>query len=488
MATIDNKAGLFEYAGQKYFLAIDFYDEQGDMFTVDNESIESFEYINELNQLYITGSITLVDNKGYIDRLMNQMYPGCKVHFAQVNPKGDNEGTVKAQLNQIQADLVFVHQFFINNIQLIDRKQNVFRYKLQLVSSNIFKCLSVLNYTNYAKEPEKIFDIVKKLIGQAELTPDGETFGQVTSPVKMFYITNGNDNLLTSVKYLMNKQYYFNSNQKMYYEDKGYDPPRDTTPSMKFIWYNQFTDKIQLFDMNNRNTFSGFYNIVVSTGLDSLESMQNKENQNFSTVLKFPNIKFYQSMFRRHIYFFDIKKNDMLPLDDTKIDQPDLKQYFNKIHCPICSNTEKKMQDFVNKDTSFMKGVLPEKYYVRESYWNNRMDVYSTFVDAMTQNGAVIINTQGEILRKPANFIDLAVDKNIDYSKTDDCRDLKELERRYYQLHGTWVVAKVRNIIMPRLSRYRQNLTLFRNYKSKRPGGSGGCCGGSTSGGCSAGQ
>jgi hypothetical protein len=42
------------------------------------------------------------------------------------------------------------------------------------------------------------------------------------------------------------------------------------------------------------------------------------------------------------------------------------------------------MQDFVNKDTSFMKGVLPEKYYVRESYWNNRMDVYSTFVDAMT--------------------------------------------------------------------------------------------------------
>jgi len=65
---------------------------------------------------------------------------------------------------------------------------------------------------------------------------------------------------------------------------------------------------------------------------------------------------------------------------------------------------------------------------------------------------------------------------------------LKELERRYYQLHGTWVVAKVRNIIMPRLSRYRQNLTLFRNYKSKRPGGSGGCCGGSTAGGCSAGQ
>lgn len=49
MATIDNKAGLFEYAGQKYFLAINFYDEQGDMFTVDNESIESFEYINELN-------------------------------------------------------------------------------------------------------------------------------------------------------------------------------------------------------------------------------------------------------------------------------------------------------------------------------------------------------------------------------------------------------------------------------------------------------
>lgn len=114
----------------------------------------------------------------------------------------------------------------------------MFRYKLQLVSSNIFKCLTVLNYTNYAKEPEKIFDIVKKLISQADLTPDGDTFGQVVSPVKMFYITNGNDNLLTSVKYLMNKQYYFNSNQKMYYEDKGYDPPRDTTPSMKFIWYN----------------------------------------------------------------------------------------------------------------------------------------------------------------------------------------------------------------------------------------------------------
>ncbi len=469
MATIDNRAGLFEYAGNKYFLAIDFYDEQGDMIAVDNESVESFEYVNELNQLYITGSITLVDNKGYVDRLINQMYPGCKVHFAQVNPKGDNEGTVKAQLNQIQADLIFVHKFYINNIQLIDRKQNVFKYKLQLVSANIFKMLSVLNYTNYHKEPEKIFDIIKALISQAELKIDGQTFGQVVSPVKMFYITNGNDNLLTSVKYLMNKQYYFNKNQKMYYEDQGYDPPRDDTPSMKFIWYNQFTDKIQLFDMNQRSTFSGYYNIVVSTGLDNLEAMENKENQNFSTVLKFPNIKFYQSMFRRHIYFFDIKKNDMLPLDETKIDQPELKQYFNKIHCPICSNSEKKMQDFLCNDTSFKKGELPEKYYVRESYWNNRMDIFSTFVDAMTQNGAVVINTQGEILRKPANFIDLNVDKNIDYAKTDDNADLKDLERRYYQLHGTWIVAKVRNIVMPRISRFRQNLTLFRNYKSKRP-------------------
>jgi len=137
-------------------------------------------------------------------------------------------------------------------------------------------------------------------------------------------------------------------------------------------------------------------------------------------------------MFRRHIYFFDIKKNDMLPLDETKIDQPDLKQYFNKVYCPICSNSEKKMGDFINDDCSFKKGEPPEKYYVRESYWNNKMDVYSTFVDAMTQNNGVIINTQGEILRKPANLIDLNVDKNIDYSNTSDVRDLKDLETRYY--------------------------------------------------------
>ena len=62
-----------------------------------------------------------------------------------------------------------------------------------------------------------------------------DTFDAIKSDVKISYITNENDNVLTSVKHLLRKLYYYT--EKMH--------------SMKFIVYNETAHRYQLFDVAN---------------------------------------------------------------------------------------------------------------------------------------------------------------------------------------------------------------------------------------------
>ena len=43
----------------------------------------------------------------------------------------------------------------------------------------------------------------------SNLTIDKDTFDKVQAPVTSFFIANGNDNALTTVKYLLSRLYYY---------------------------------------------------------------------------------------------------------------------------------------------------------------------------------------------------------------------------------------------------------------------------------------
>ena len=94
-----------------------------------------------------------------------------------------------------------------------------------MVSINWQNCISNVNYSNYSQESKDIFSIVKALLVQKELVPNKETFDSIKTAVKLDYITSSNDTVLTSVKYLLNKLYYY----------------KDKDNSIKFLLYNEHT-------------------------------------------------------------------------------------------------------------------------------------------------------------------------------------------------------------------------------------------------------
>jgi len=123
----------------------------------------------------------------------------------------------------------------VNGIEIRERKGTEITYRLTLVSQNMINCLGNVKYSNYDREPEEIFDIVKGIVKSNDLTIHKETFEAIKSDVKLSYATNDNDNVLTAVRYLLHKLYYYQSK----------------ILSMKFIVYNETKNRYQLFDLAN---------------------------------------------------------------------------------------------------------------------------------------------------------------------------------------------------------------------------------------------
>jgi len=70
-------------------------------------------------------------------------------------------------------------------------------------------CIGNVNYSNYAKQPEEVFDIIKGIIEKNDLNIHKDTFESIKSDVKIHYATHDNDNVITSVQYLLHKLYYY---------------------------------------------------------------------------------------------------------------------------------------------------------------------------------------------------------------------------------------------------------------------------------------
>lgn len=59
-------------------------------------------------------------------------------------------------------------------------------------------------------------------------------------------------------------------------------------------------------------------------------------------------------------------------------------------------------------------------YIRRGSYWNNDFDCYNDMAKVLTKNNALLVETSGEILRKPSSMIDIAIDRDVSEIPTED--------------------------------------------------------------------
>lgn len=237
----------FVYSGQKYTLGVVLFNNSErfkQLHALNNSNIESLEIVNEANCLYLTGEMIYIDQYGIVDKYYEKQFTWLAVQFGEVQEQ-KLEDVDSAKLDPSN---FFSIDFYVTSIELLNRNHNVITYKVSFVSSNWFKAIANISYSNYGKRPETLFDLIKTALQLNELKIDDKSFDEVKTNVKINYITNGNENSISMVKYLLSKMYYY----------------RDKDESLKFIYYNYLTKKYHLFDLQKKDTSRGIYNLIIS--------------------------------------------------------------------------------------------------------------------------------------------------------------------------------------------------------------------------------
>jgi hypothetical protein len=425
---------IFKYNGKVYkFVAVLQTIGSNNSFTLDNAFIDQCEINNEFNNLVLTGNIIFRDQYGYIDKSINTHYNVLKLLFTQTTRKQDGWFTSNKDSKVDQID----DTFFITHIEILSRESNVITYKMSFVSHHIFNCLSNITYTNYKDEPTSIFNILKTCIKKANLEIDTDSFDNIKTQVTLKYITNGNDNLFTITKYLLNKLYYLS----------------EKDDSIKFLFFNPLHKNFQLFDIKNTVQSSGIYNVTLSFFNTATESMTNIDAIQLATKSSYSTLDSIKNLF---------------PMSTTEYSYDD-NTFNNNITLPTT------IAKFLNK--TYDSDLYANKYALttrsdwhflrRNSGWNNDISIYTEAINSLFNCNSLILNVNLDINIKPGTFINLVFDRQVKQMLDTTSRSMKDFKTRYKSLEGAWILHKVKHIINPATCVYKQNVLLMRNYSIK---------------------
>lgn len=425
----------FVYSGQKYTLSFTMYVNSAKHFSthsLNNEDVQMFEYTNAFNQLYLKGTLTYTDRYGIVDKYLEKQYPYLKVLFSETEKEIENDITTEklSPTNKLQ------HDFFITNVEILNRQGSIISYRMHLVSVNWFKLIGNITYSNYSKRPETVIDLIKTAFALNNLNVGKETFDKVKTEVKLNYVTNGNDNTLTMIKYLLSKLYYYDIKD----------------PALKFIYYNDIKDQFDLFDILNKETSNATYSMIISMFKTQNETYLQEEPLNLATITKFPKTKTFQNIFNYEITDYDFQHNLFL---DKSIASEAVIDYQNKRFAD--DNFEDKFEKIFDTTQIFKQ---------RGTYWNNDnfIDIYQNAIQILNEDNSLVVNSSGVINRKPGDFININVDRCLKYVENEQVESLDDVKNKYKAYEGLWIASKVHHMVFPMIGKYRQNLVLFRNF------------------------
>lgn len=428
----------FKYAGKAYtfiaYIHLGLTENLTSGIVLNNEDIVSFQYVNEFNQLFLTGELIFIDKYSVLDQFSQQQNVYCTISNIEHEYASDGSFNIK-KLSEVYK---FQHTFIINSIQILDRSENALTYKLTLIGKNWFNCVSNLTYSTYNTKKTDIFKILQDLIVQSGQLCEKTTFDKIKANVEIDYITQQNDNLISCFKYLLNKLMYF----------KTY------TDSLKFLLYNESTNLYQLFDITDQYNTNGVQTVIISLFKTTTELQFQEQRVNVASVNK--------STFKD--VFFNIRNHDIVDynyninnFNDSSISSNTIVNYMNS-----------KSVSFDDYQTKFknITSELPYKKY--GSFWNNDINIYADTVKILNNGNSLVLTIDGNIIIKPGSYIFIDVDRNdVTFTKSDSIEDLEDTKSKYKNLEGFWIVSKVRSIISVSGSIFRQNVVLFKNFIAK---------------------
>lgn len=433
----DPSGQTFKYAGKKYTLQLQL--EAGDQskqVPLNTEAVECFEYETELNSFLVRGSVVYRDQYGQVDRLLEEPVVVCTAFFTENEQKFDGSVTLERFSETRRAEI----RFLVDGIGITGRDGHAITYRIDLVSANILKCRQNVKYSNYGRGRENVFDIFKACLCGSGIAFDADSFELVKTPVRLGYVTNGNDDIFSVSKYLMGR---------LYYDVADYDD------SMKFFYWNETAAKggaVRLFDIKNSDTAAGESNVMLSLMKSNNEALIEQEPNNLGTITRFPAQDRIGTFFPAEVTHYDFDRNSF---GTYGVSSQSLAGYFGRTS--------------PGADQLVKQPVLDESGYGflrRQAYWNNDINCYDRMVKALTKSNALLIETAGDIMRRPSSVVNVSVDRDMNELADDTHKDLDDLMTRYHGLEGVWFASRVHHVVYPKQSRYRQAVALCRNFRT----------------------
>ena len=407
------------------------------MTVLENEYILGFEYTNEINKLFLEGTLAYVDNTGQLDKFIEQQFSYLKIIIQEYTQQSTDTIAVAVD----KPNYKFEQTFFIKNIQIVNREGSVITYKIHFVSQNWLKLIGYVFYSNYNKtEPDSLFDIIKSVLIANSLKINSDTFDKVKTNVKTHYISQGNDNVISIINYLLNRLFYYDSKDN----------------SIKFLYYDEFSDQYNLYNLNdisiNKQKLKRLYLSMFKT---DDESYTTPIKQNIASLIQFPKTEVFKSQFQHKIFDYDYDTNKFI---DNTINVDSILLY----RLPNITN-----DNFINK---YSINDIPNNkmtYQQTGSYWNNHIDIYNNSINACLADSSIVVNCEGQLLITPSSTVQIVLDSPDQSIQESDIDEYQRIKNRYKSFEGYYVVTKTRNMFSPSQNSYTQNLVLYRNYKHK---------------------
>lgn len=430
----------FKYSNKNYTVNVVLYTSTGNESTdlrvsFDANDIEVVEYSTKLNDLLVTGHVVYTDQYAMVDKFLSQHICYCYIYFAEHKPAKNADNSI----GDPDPKKTFSHTFIVTNIKPLDRQQHKVKYEIDLVSELWFKCIANVQYTNYDRTEEPVFEIFKNCMVTNDLQVDQESFGRTKADVQIPYMTKLNDNMFTVSQYLMKRLYFM--------------PKRDV--SVKFFFYDIFDEKYKLLDLKDKDTFLGTYSTILSMFKTNTEALIQQEPTNLGTFANpLGKTYVYKTVFDKTVYGYSYTNNTFT---STMMRTAENQNYLNN--------------KLDNSNYQLRYNNIPDfprlHFFQTGSYWNSKTDFYDDSIAMLEQNGALVLNITGDVKRQPGTFTLICLDRSIGNLQNDSKQELEKEKLKYKNYEGVWYNAKVQNIIHPSKPQYRQKVVLFRNFVAK---------------------
>lgn len=398
-------------------------------------NIGLFEYSNEMNKLYLEGSMEYTDTDFKCDKFLESQVPRISYTLEHYPTKRDGATTIQTPDRKIS------QTFLVNGIEIIEHTNGINKYKFYFTSENYVNLNNNVKITTYSKDNENgvsVTSIIREiLVNSGRMEIDAASFENYKSQVKINYISNLNDNLFTSIDYLMNKTVYDSQN---------------IDSSIRGLVYDESNNMIRLYTTADKFEGYGFYNehkpIVINAFMKQ-DNISYTSPANIGYMAKKDRVDGMINTKTTSVYSYNMLSNDF------KVTDIDSSQILN-----ICNgenNPRPKFTYTVSKRD--IKSIAME--------WNNNINYYKDIFGVIAESNGLITNQPGVIGACPGWKCGIDIPSTYKSELTEQKTENQFERRKMQSITDIWDIFKVHHYINPQKQCFRQRLVLMRTRKNK---------------------